>query len=295
MYAQFFANYLLKENYIEKRELIECLKKMKNSRVKLGVLAIDAGYLTANQVEELHGKQIVIDKRIGDIAVDCGYLTSAQVEELLNIQPPRYLSLCQSLVDKEYLSNSLLEEALKKFKAEYSLSEEDFDDIHSSKINGVIKLFYKLDDTKESDYYVTYIRLLLNNLVRFVGDDFVPTGIKYVSVSDDIIKVSQRITGEVSILTTIKTDEISLLQFVSRYAGEDVPVWDEYAQAAAGDFLNLHNGLFLVNMSNETGVELKLEAPEISNAKEADDAEELSNICIPILFPFGVLNFILEK
>lgn len=290
MFAQFFANYLLENNYIEKRELVECLKKMKNSRVKLGVLAIDAGYLTAAQVEEVHAKQMVVDKRIGDIAIDLEYLTREQVDELLSSQPPRYLSLCQTLVDKEYLNNAELEKALSGYKDQYDLTDEDLDD--AEKIGDVIRQFYMLDDSAESDYCITYIKLLMNNLVRFIGDDFVPIGTEFKAVDDEIIKVSQKIVGVFSGLTAIRTDEISLLQFVSRYAGEDVPVWDEYAKAAAGDFLNLHNGLFLVNMSQESNVELKLEAPETI---DDDKAENPFYFCVPVMFPFGVINFVLEK
>ena len=292
MFAQFFANYLLKEKYIEKRELIECLKKMKSSRVKLGVLAIDAGYLTAAQVEEVHAKQMVIDMRIGDIAVDLGYLIPGQVEELLSIQPPRYLSLCQALVDKEYINNTVLEEALNRFKKEFDITEQDFNDIHGNSIDRVIRQFYNLDGGDEASHCVTYIKLLMNNLIRFVGDDFIPAGTDCRFVDDEIIRVTQLIKGEFAGLSEIVTDEISLLQFVSRYAGEDIPVWDEYSQAAAGDFLNLHNGLFLVNMSNLSNIELKLEAPEIIYREKP---EENPKICVPVMYPFGVLNFILEN
>jgi len=293
MFAQFFANYLLEEKYIQKKQLIEALKKTKNSRVKLGVLAIDAGYLTAAQVEKIHIIQEQVDKRIGDIAVELGYLTTVQVEELLSNQPARYLLLSQSLLDKEYMSNSQLEEALTKFKAKYDLTEEDMSDAQQGdKLSSVIKSFYKLDDSVSSEYIGTYIKLLLNNLVRFIGDDFVTVGYDRMLTSENDIKVSQQISGEFSALTYIQTDEISLLQFVSRYAGEDIPVLDEYSIAAAQDFLNLHNGLFMVNMSNDSNIELKLAPPEIANE---EISQEKSYVYIPIMLSFGNVIFILEK
>jgi len=293
MFAQFFANFLLEENYIQKRQLIEGLKKTKNSRVKLGVLAIDAGYLTSVQVEKIHARQAQVDKRIGDIAVDLGYLTNAQVEELLSNQPARYLLLSQSLLDKDYMSNSQIEEALTKFKSKYDLSEEDMSDSQNgNKINRIIKSFYKLDDSVSSEYITTYIKLLLNNLIRFIGDDFVTVGPERTVLSDDDIKVSQRISGEFSTTTFIQTDEISLLQFVSRYAEEDIPVLDEYSIAAAQDFLNLHNGLFMVKMSNDSNIELKLSPPEIT---DDEISHEKLYVSIPIMLTFGNINFILQK
>ena len=293
MFAQFFANYLLEENYIQKKQLIEGLKKTKNSRVKLGVLAIDAGYLTAAQVEKIHARQAQVDKRIGDIAIELGYLTNAQVEELLSNQPARYLLLSQSLLDKEYMSNSQLEEALTKFRAKYDLTEEDMSDAQQGdKLSSVIKSFYKLDDSVTSQYIGTYIKLLFNNLVRFIGDDFVIVGPERMVVSDNDIKVSQQISGEFSTLTFMQTDEISLLQFVSRYAEEDIPVLDEYSIAAAQDFLNLHNGLFMVKMSNDSNIELKLSPPEIT---DDEISHEKLYVSIPIMLTFGNINFILEK
>ena len=110
-------------------------------------------------------------------------------------------------------------------------------------------------------------------------------------VSDDDLKVSQKITGEFTSTTLFQADEISLLQFVSRYAGEDIPVLDEYAIAAAQDFLNLHNGLFMVNMSNDLNIELKLAPPTV--VEEALDINKIK-ISIPIMLSFGNTNFLLE-
>lgn len=292
MYAQFFGNFLLEENYIQKRQLIEGLKKMKNSRVKLGVLAIDAGYLNAAQVEVIHEKQTQVDKKFGDIAIELGYLSKEQVDELLSNQPPRYLLLSQSLVDKEYISNNDLQEALSKFKKKYELTEDNLKNFHDeTKLMSIIKKFYQLDDSETSEYISIYIKLLLNNIVRFIGDDFVAVNKDYMISGDEDITVSQKITGEFSAATYLKTDEISLLQFVSRYADEDIPVFDEYAIAAAQDFLNLHNGLFMVSMSNDLNIELKLAPPEANN----ETTEFLKDkLIIPIMLSFGNINFVLD-
>ena len=75
MFTQFFGSYLLNKKIVSAANLRVALEKKDTTRVKLGVLAINAGYMTAKQVDAIHKKQATVDKRIGDIAVDMGYFT----------------------------------------------------------------------------------------------------------------------------------------------------------------------------------------------------------------------------
>lgn len=100
MFTQFFGNYLLNQKLVTPEQLVDALQEKQNTRMKLGVLAINAGYMTASQVERVHELQSKMDKRIGDIAVELGYMTEDQVMELLHAQPLGYLLLGQALVDK---------------------------------------------------------------------------------------------------------------------------------------------------------------------------------------------------
>jgi CheY-specific phosphatase CheX len=50
--------------------------------------------------------------------------------------------------------------------------------------------------------------------------------------------------------------------FAARFAQEEITEPDELAQASVGEFLNLHNGIFLVNMSNN-GVELEMHPQQV--------------------------------
>ena len=52
MYAQFFGNYLLTRDIVTKEQLITAMQKKTSQHMKLGTLAIHAGYMTAGEVEE---------------------------------------------------------------------------------------------------------------------------------------------------------------------------------------------------------------------------------------------------
>ena len=52
MYAQFFGNYLLARNMVTAEQLLQAMQKKSSMQIKLGMLAIHAGYMTAGEVED---------------------------------------------------------------------------------------------------------------------------------------------------------------------------------------------------------------------------------------------------
>ena len=52
MFTQYFGNYLIESGIISAEQFKEALQQIKDKRAKLGVLAIEAGYMTPAQVEE---------------------------------------------------------------------------------------------------------------------------------------------------------------------------------------------------------------------------------------------------
>ena len=66
----------------------------------------------------------------------------------------------------------------------------------------------------------------------------------------------------------------------------------EMADAAAGEFLNLHNGLFTVNMSNDKGIELNLTPQDFAKTQYSNDSKPA--LKIPLSFSFGTVNFLLS-
>lgn len=290
MFAQYFAGYLFEKNILTKKQLVDGLKSMKKSRVKLGVLAINAGYLTVEQVEQLHRKQTAVDMRFGDLAVDMGFLTQKQVDELLAIQPSQHLLLAQTLVDHEYIKNIQLANALNEFKSKYDLTDFDMSNMDEKRAIAFITKYYNLAEEKNADKIASYIVLLLNNLIRFIGDDFVPIELDRRISCSDAVCIEQNISGELPFHTMLEGDEITYIQFASRFAGEEIPVFDEYSKAAGADFLNLQNGLYMVNMSNNHNIELKLHPTSV---KIGDSDYDNGMCCIPIMYAFGNVNFVI--
>ena len=288
MFTQFFGNYLLSNELVTSEQLAAALFPKAPRRLKLGTIAINEGLVTAEQVEIAHRKQQQEDKRIGDVMVELGFLTSEQVEQLFKIQPPAHLLLGQELIDNGVMTNAEFEKALGDYKREYSISDEDIRNESEISVMRIMEDFYSLGDDSAVSKYVY---LLFKNIIRFIGDDFMPL-LSDMYTEDLTGCVKQEIDGSKKILTAISADDRAAAGFASRFAKEDLTENDEYTQAFIGELLNLHNGLFAVNVSNDEGSELVLSPQEYNTTVPLDEID--NSVIITLRFPFGVVDFIVR-
>lgn len=267
MFTQYFGQYLLNKAYLTPEQLGEGLEYQQNVRLKLGVLAVNAGYMTADDADKINEAQKRIDKRFGEIAVDMGYLKEEQVDELLSTQKFGYLLLGQALVDKGYLTLQEFEKAIKEYKRDYSISDKQFEAMQKDDVEEIINRFVEFRDSKNEKVIKDYLILFIKNLIRFIDTE---TSVREVIKLDEYQGewvAKQDIKGEIGLSTFIAAEESSFIKFASKYAEEELTCVDEMAEASVGEFLNLNNGIFLVNMSNG-GVELEMTPQEIySNIK----------------------------
>jgi CheY-specific phosphatase CheX len=84
-----------------------------------------------------------------------------------------------------------------------------------------------------------------------------------------------------------------MIEFAKRYSHEELDSFDELARESVAEFLNLHNGLFTVNMSNNKQIELQLE-PQISK-ESVELSTKGSMFAMPICFPFGTVSVIISS
>lgn len=292
MITHFFENYILSNDLISIEQLVEVMELQNTTRMKLGLLAISAGYMTALQVDEVNNLQKKVDKLFGDIAVDMGYLTDAQVKELLGSQEKRYLLLGQALIDKGYITNAAFEKAVVSYKRENEISDAQFSGPQNDKIKLVIADFYNFVNIKNSDIYVEYVAFLFKDIIRFIGDDFTPLKPRIIKEFKYNSFVYQNIEGQINVYSAIEAEPEVFVEFASRYSKEQLVENDEYTHSAVGEFLNINNGLFcsrIVNI-NEAIIEL---TPQILENNGTITGFETAFL-IPVYFTFGLVNFILS-
>ncbi len=292
MFTQLFGSFLLNKKLVPTEQLMDALNYQSSVRLKLGVLAVNAGYMTSDDIKKVHDVQSKVDKKFGEIAIEMGFLDDEKVNKLLSAQKTGYLLLGQALVDKNYLTMKQFEEAINIYKKEHSLSNDELESIDSGDFSRVLSSFYSFDNVSESEVYKNYFSLLFRNIIRFVDSSFIPKEKKAISNYKYQWMVTQNIFGNIGLDTYICGDEKAFIGFASKFSQENYSQNDEYVQAAMGEFLNQINGLFLVNMSNNN-VELELTPQAVYSNGVLTELSEA--YCITIEFPFGVIDFMISK
>jgi CheY-specific phosphatase CheX len=132
---------------------------------------------------------------------------------------------------------------------------------------------------------------MFNSLIRFVGEDFSPLTPMVLDEYPVTFGVSQAISSNHEYTTHIDCDRDTAIAFASRYAKEEFSDFDEYVVAALEDFLNLHNGLFIVNVSNTSSKDITLSPPVITT----EGVISGPNKCVdfPVAYPFGTIHLII--
>lgn len=292
MYTQFFGNYLLSKNCVTQDQLFAAMQKQASTRLKLGTLAIHSGYMTASEVDQVVIEQTHEDKKFGELAVELGYLTGDQVVELLKSQSPDFLLLGQILVDDGVITNTDLANYITEYRTDNELIDLDMTEDSQKNVEKLLTRLFVASEVPPSRFGVMYLELLFNNFVRFVGEDFTILGCEECTAFPTECCITQQVVGDYSINAYISMFKPTAIEFASRYVGDRFTEYDEYVQASMEDFLNLHNGLFIVNVSNEASIELSLTAPEVVEQPILDFTNRAYHFSV--LYSFGTVNFILE-
>ncbi len=294
MYTQFFGNFLLQRNIVTPEQLIEAINQEGNSHIKLGTLAMYHNLMTANEIDDIVVAQTHEDKQFGELAVERNYLTEEQVNHLLSEQSPEYLLLGQVLIEQGIISNADLEDLIIDYESEHEIYDLDIQVDQKEQVTKLIRHYFKLGELEHGDLYESYLTLLFNNLIRFIGADFTPmTPVRCEEFATQF-GISQHIDGVYHIVTGIDMSCDMAIEFASRYAMDTFTEFDEYVQASLEDFINLHNGLFTVNMSNNYSIELQLAPPEMHDEDLIDLNTDATSFLFPVLYPFGTIYFLLS-
>jgi hypothetical protein len=277
VFNQYFGNYLLNKKIITAEELKEILTYQKSNHVKIGVLAINFGYMNSEQVLEVHKQQMQMDKRFGEIAIQLGYLNEKQLQNLLSAQREGYLQLSQALIDKKILTYAQLANTLENYKKECQFTNEDLEIIQQGDLDKIVNLFLKFEYTFCGEVFRDYTVLMLKNIVRLLDETpCLETPTLANNYKADWL-IFQEVHGKSNLFTGIATNERMFLTIASKFAGRKFTIIDEMTKAAVTEFLNVHNGIFLVNMSNQN-IELEMNAPMLYEKINIIDNTETHDI-----------------
>ncbi|OEH84226.1 hypothetical protein BHU72_12545 [Desulfuribacillus stibiiarsenatis] len=277
MLSQYFGSFLLNKGYISSEILNELLEQEQSTRMKLGVIAVSKGLLTAAQVEQIHNLQKSQDKKFGELAVELGFFTEEDVDSLLQEQKSSQLVLSQLLIDKGIMDLQALENAVNEYMQDSNLTEAQFEAMQNGNIGDLVEVFLQLPDNSHTQEYMDYMSLFLRNVVRFIDSTPVFLLEDALNTERTMIAVQQNLVGDINLKTYMIMPESTYVPFAARYAQMRIEERNELADASVTEFLNLHNGIFVVNMSEEDK-SVNLTPPEVMMLSDLPQITE-SAIC----------------
>lgn len=247
MFGVYFGKYLQDIGALTTEQYEEVIKVSRNSRVKMGLLAVNEGYMTQAQAEEVNQLQAMQDARFGDIAISKGYLTEEQVSTLLKKQGDSYLLFVQALIESNVLTLEDIQKHLNHYKKSERLTSLDLDAIKSSDIDKIIPIF--LRDSNAPTIVKDYVALMARNIVRFIDSKVRFDKIEKIHTYTTKYIASQCFTGDYELFIGVCGAGNKV--FAEQYAKEGFDQIDEDCLDAVCEFINVCNGLFASKLSQE--------------------------------------------
>lgn len=155
--------------------------------------------------------------------------------------------------------------------------------------------FYSIPDDQANDFVKAYIKKLVEDIVLYVDSNFTIENIEFKDAYDVQNELSQEITGVPSAYSALDGDVRALTAFAESYSHLGIADYDSLCKEALLDFLNLHNGLFVVYLSENKIYELSLSVPKQNGEKSITGTSSGNVMIIPIKFTYGLVNFILAE
>ncbi len=247
MFGVYFGKYLQDVGVLSAEQYEEIIESSRTARVKMGLLAVNEGFMTEAQAEEVNQIQAMQDARFGDIAVSKGYLTDDQVMLLLKKQGDSYLLFVQALIERNILTLDEIQKHLNQYKRSERFTSLDIDSIKSSDMDKIIQIFIKgsMVPTVVKDY----LALMSRNIVRFIDNKIRFEKIERVNTYTSKFIASQCFTGDYELFIGICNVGTKVIG--ESYAKEEFEEPDEDCLDAVCEFINICNGLFASKASLE--------------------------------------------
>ncbi len=262
MFGIYFGKYLMDQGIITGEQYSGLVENTKNSKVQMGLLAIETGLMTEEQTKEVNLLQQQEDKRFGDIAVEKGYLMDADVTDLLDRQGDSYLLFIQALLENNLLSMDKIREELINYRKAKGLTALDLEAIKTGDVDRIIPIFLKNGDIPT--YIKNYILLTSRNIVRFVDRFFRMEKIEKITKYEASLCATQHIVGEYRFYTALCGEEEGIAKVARGFASTTFTTESDLDGIdmldAANEFMNCNNGLFATGLS-ERNINLIVESP----------------------------------
>lgn len=286
MIANIVANYLVEKGRISVDQSRAIFDELKRVRAKLGLIAVHEGLMTEYQADTVNMLQATMDKRFGDLAVEKGFLTDNQVQELLRKQGDPYLSLAQALENLGIMRLTDLDLLMKKYQAEKELTASSVEALKSDDIERIVPLFLPSD----ADDYIEFATLAFKSVMRLIDNDVFPLRGYYVEDIECQNGTLQFVDGDPCMSAGFCGVGDSLIGIARTFGKEDFPTVNEDALDAVAELMNCICGLYASAKSLQR-IPMELYPPEFNDA--ANGVTGFKMLVFPMIIHHEMCNLLI--
>ena len=277
MSSCYFAQYLLDSGVLKEADVQGVLHRAAAVEPGVALLALENGLVSVSQLEALDGKLSDVD--FIESALEEHLLTASQISNLRQAAVQKESRLAQLLLDEGVMSLSRLESALQECEA-----------LEPNPVEEIVERVLKSRGAEflDTEIYTEYVDLFFVSLQRFMDTDVVIVSKAGESVdSSRKHLVSQRMTGDLGFAGGVYADEKTLINIARRYSHEDITRLNDMAIDCLSEFINVLNGLYIVNLSKRQ-MDVDLETPQYREGLMEHDEEAL--LQFEVLTDFGAFT-----
>ena len=243
----YFAQHLLNTGEITSGELPSLLADSTAVEPELAILAMQDGLLTGAQAAELADS----GADFADAAQEKKMLMAGQIAALKKSVPEESARFAEALFRQGRYDYRRLGELLSAGRAAADPVREAVVRMGADLLPG------------EVERYSDFVAIFLRSVIRFMDTPAVISN-RAPNLRGDArtYAVSQRLTGDLVLVTGLLAKEDMFVEMAKRYSHEEIHTVDEMAIDSLGEFLNVVNGLFIVDMARQD-LEIDLGLPRV--------------------------------
>jgi len=269
MINRLFGNYLVEKQILTQSQLDDLLPVPKDLKAEVETIAVINKVLMSATAQELL-EQIDKDREhFGEIAIEAGYLSDEKLDEILTYQSNAFMKFVQSLLDRGVFSLEQINPLLDEFQRRGGYNDTQISSLIHDDLEDCIYIFVPL----KSELLKKYTLTLVQTIRRLVDcDAYLDKA--YTARSLQLDKYAcQMIGGDMHMKVYISAPDNGLLAIANYFTEDTYETVNEDALDNVGEFINCVNGLFATNLSYDditidmNSPEYSVDGPFISNEK----------------------------
>lgn len=277
MFDRIFGEYLVEKGALKQSQLDVISQDENHTRVKLGVIAVAEKLMSEAQADEVNQLQAITDRRFGDIAIEKGYLNEQQLQSLLKQQGNSFLHFVQSAIDNGFANLDMIDEYLDSYQDEMGYTHSDMDDLVSGDIDREINVMLPHIDP----LYQRLCGVAIRSIIRLISTDTY-IGRAYAATEVKVDRFAcQESFGDHDVVAGFAGMGDGLLAVAESFADEKFPEVDLDALDSVGEFVNIIDGLFAVDLGNED-VDVDMRPPSFYDSPVTIKGEKLCVVPVKV-------------